>query len=169
MSTLNFTCNTQQVGGVPQGIIINGEMTAATSQDRKSSGEKQVSISWKNWHKKMIQELWFHSLTQQLGGQCGDMKGGKRDRRKRRRKKQNLRTAGHLSGFQSPPPKIPARKGSRGQVQFLCTISYSRARTKAKTLDSVSPRMQLLQDEIIHFKHRNRPYTLQSTLVFCSL
>lgn len=63
-STVNFTCNTQQLWGVPQGIIINGKMTVAASHSKKKkkmSGEKQVSISWKSWHKKIIQELWFQS------------------------------------------------------------------------------------------------------------
>lgn len=42
-STVNFTCNTQQLWGVPQGIIINGKMTVAASHSKK----KKKNVRWK--------------------------------------------------------------------------------------------------------------------------
>lgn len=51
-STVNFTCDTQQVWGVPQGIIINGKMTAAASHHKNSQVQNKFPSHEKTGIKK---------------------------------------------------------------------------------------------------------------------
>lgn len=68
------------------------------------------------------------------------------------------------------PPQLPSSEKRKQRANFFAKSQLQQSQNlEVKTLGCASPRRLLTEDEIIHFKHGNRPYTLHGILVLCPL
>lgn len=113
-STVNFTCNTQQVWGVPEGIIINGKMTAAASITKilrwKTSFHlmKKLALRGKKKKKDPGTTISESQVAVRRTGQRYKKERTQEEEEKGREMTRDPTAVTHLSRFQPP------RRGSRG-------------------------------------------------------